>query len=94
MQDVMHHVVSEVVPPSLPGSPQWHKNALNDLLCKADAWGMPHLFLTLTADEISELKWEEIVSLEAKLLRFSSLYTWQVCVGNHHCHDVLNMLVV
>lgn len=79
----MRHVISDVVPPSIPGSPQWHGNALKDLLTKASTYGMPHLFLTLTADEVSELRWEEIKSLEEHLQRFNAGFSWKVCAPHH-----------
>ena len=37
----------------LIGSPRWHAKGLNDVMAMVDAHGMPHRFLTLTADEAS-----------------------------------------
>ena len=35
-----------------PGSPSWYRNNLQDLLAVVKQRGMPHRFLTLTADEV------------------------------------------
>ena len=74
----MKNVVKYTVPISLPGSPSWHRKQLNDLLCLVQHWGMPHLFLTLTADESSDMRWSEVADLEAHLDRFCNSYTWEV----------------
>lgn len=68
------------VPRSIAGSPAWHRSNLQDLLCCVRAWGMPHFFLTLTADECSNLRWSEIDHLEDVLGRFDSMdktMSWQ-----------------
>ncbi|PNH12316.1 ATP-dependent DNA helicase PIF1 [Tetrabaena socialis] len=41
-----------------------------------DRWGMPSLFLTLTADELSPTRWPEVQSLEEELLRYSQDFTF------------------
>jgi hypothetical protein len=56
-KDVIAHVLKHCVPHNVAGSPQWHKRNLKDLMCTVvDYWGMPHFFLTLTADEMSRTK--------------------------------------
>ena len=74
----MKNVVKYTVPISLPGSPSWHRKQLNDLLLLVQEWGMPHLFLTMTADESSELHWTEIDDMQAHLAHFCASFTWQV----------------
>jgi hypothetical protein len=76
----MRNVVKYTVPISLPGSPSWHRKQLNDLLFLVQEWGMPHLFLTLTADEASEMRWTEVNDLEAHLNKFCSSFTWEVSI--------------
>ena len=43
---------------------------------------MPHLFWTVTADEVSDLKWQSIRDMEELLKRFSAGFTFQV---RHAC---------
>lgn len=40
-----------------------------------DAWGMPHMFLILTADEQSSLRWNEIKDMEQLLKSFCKSFT-------------------
>ena len=40
------------------------------------AWGLPNFFLTLTADEHSNLKWAEMHDLEEMLHRFNNSFTY------------------
>ena len=54
-EDVMRHVLKHTVPASMPGTPGWHYNNLMDLLALVERLGMPHLFWTITADEVSKL---------------------------------------
>lgn len=81
----MKNVVKYTVPISLPGSPSWHRKQLNDLLFLVEQWGMPHMFLTLTADESSEMRWSEVADLEKHLDRFSDSFTWEVILQPAHC---------
>ena len=84
----MRNVVKYTVPISLPGSPSWHRKQLNDLLFLVQAWGMPHLFLTMTADESSEMHWTEIDDMQAHLAHFCASFTWQVSFcfkRRYHC---------
>lgn len=62
--DALRHVAKHIVPKSIPGSPMYHRTQLQNLLAMVDAYGMPNFFLTLTADEVSELKWPEYDQLE------------------------------
>jgi hypothetical protein len=42
------NVASRLVPAAIPGSPQYHRAALQDLLAIVAARGLPSFFLTLT----------------------------------------------
>ncbi len=42
-----------------------------------DAWGLPHLFLTLTADKHLPLKWMEVTDLEQLLKSFCRGFTYE-----------------
>lgn len=44
----LNKVASRLVPASIPGSPQYHRQALQDLLAIVHAKGLPSFFLTLT----------------------------------------------
>ena len=57
-------MLSIQVPPQLEGSPRCHRERLEDLLTLVKDFGLPHLLITLTADETSELRWSEIGDLE------------------------------
>ena len=63
----------------MPGTPAWHKRHLQDLVHMVKVFGMPHLFLTLTCDEVSEMKWQEIVDLEEFLKSVASNLSFQDC---------------
>lgn len=65
------------IPSSIAGSPQWFRNQLKDLLCQVDYRGMPQFFLTLTADEMTSSRWQEVGDLESILRRFKQSATWQ-----------------
>ena len=54
--EVIQHVTKYNLPASLQRTPRWYKAQLQDLLAMVEKCGMPHLFLTLTADEISSLR--------------------------------------
>jgi hypothetical protein len=75
--DAIKHVLKHTVPASVFGSPQYWRSNLLDLLQLVQEWGMPHFFLTLTADECSELRWAEINDLTELLHRFNNSYTFE-----------------
>ena len=52
------------VPPTLEGSPRDHRERLEDLLTLVNKFGLPHLMVTMTADETSGLRWKEIDDLD------------------------------
>ncbi len=65
--EVIRHVLKHSLPPTMPGTPAWHRRHLQDLQCMVDRWGMPSFFLTLTADELSDTRWPEVKSLDVSL---------------------------
>ena len=73
----MQHVLKHTVPSSVPGSPAWFRQQLQNLLAMVDASGLPSFFLTLTADEHSPLKWAEIVDMEQLLKSFCNSYSFE-----------------
>ena len=76
-EGVMANAVKYDVPHAIEGSPAYHRRELQDLLCRVDAWGVPDLFMTLTADETSEFRFEEMDALDAFMERFDRSLTWR-----------------
>jgi hypothetical protein len=60
----VRNVATRLVPATVPGSPAYHRMALQSLLAIVAKRGMPSFFLTLTADEATRLAWKEIKQLE------------------------------
>jgi hypothetical protein len=75
-EDAIAHVLKFSIPSSLSGSPAWHRKNLADLLQMVKDLGMPAFFLTLTADESSEMKWSEITNLESFMQQFNASFTY------------------
>ncbi|GAX77275.1 hypothetical protein CEUSTIGMA_g4721.t1 [Chlamydomonas eustigma] len=69
-EEAVRHAMKHVLPATIPGSPAWHYNALQDLLAVVNENGMPDLFWTVTMDEVSELKWQPVRDMEALLKNF------------------------
>lgn len=65
--DALRNVAKYSIPKTIPNTPQYHRNHLQNLLAMVAAFGMPNYFLTLTADEISELRWPEYTGIETVL---------------------------
>lgn len=76
-EEIYKNVLKYDVPGTLPGSPQWHKGQLQDLLAMVAQWGMPTFVLTLTADEISSMCWTEIDDIEALLNKVNKDFSWR-----------------
>ncbi len=76
-EDAMRNAIKWTIPPTVEGSPGYHRTQLQDLLCRVEEWGVPDLFMTLTADETSQLRFEEINGLDAFLERFGASLNWQ-----------------
>lgn len=75
--EVMQHVLKHTVPACMPGSPAFYRTNLLDLLQLVEQWGMPSFFLTLTADEGSDMCWPEMQDLTTFLHKFNSSFTFQ-----------------
>ena len=70
-EDAMKNAMKHVVPDTMPETPRWHYQRLQDLLAIVDKHkSLPHLFLTLTMDDTSELKWDCIRDLDLLLHKF------------------------
>ena len=57
--------------PNVPGSPKYYRANLRHLLNQVESKGMPALFLTLTMDEVSDIKWSEVADAEQFLNSFT-----------------------
>jgi hypothetical protein len=66
---------SHAVPASVPGSPSFFRDGLHELLSIVDTHGMPSAFLTLTMDDASNMRWQEVHDLETHLNRFNAAFT-------------------
>ena len=69
--EVVANLLRQRVPATLVNSPAYFRNSLADLQCMVNALGMPHLFLTLTEDEVSETRWRELKDLDERLNRYA-----------------------
>lgn len=65
------------VPSTLPGSPMHHRVLLQELLVRKQRHGFPTLFLTLTCDEVLELRWSEFHDMEGILRGISPELSWK-----------------
>lgn len=61
---IFKRAVKKLSPPSVPCTPGYYRRILQDLLTYTANCGMPHLFVTATADEVSEIRWCCIDDLE------------------------------
>ena len=75
-EEIMAKVLKHTLPASIPGTPAYYRQNLLDLLALVRRWGMPSLFLTLTADEASDMRWAEISDLTELLHRFNASFTF------------------
>ena len=62
--EVVQHVTQYSLPSSIEGTLRWHKSQQKDLLAMVDKFGMPNMFFTLTTDEASFLRWEDVADIE------------------------------
>ena len=76
-QQILSNVLKHSIPASVPGSPAYFKQQLQDLLARVAKWGLPHFFLTLTADEASGMRWTEITDLETLLNAFNNSFNFR-----------------
>ena len=63
--------------PTVPGSPKYYQANLRHLLNKVHSEGMPSLFLTLTMDEVSNIRWSEVDNAEEFLNSFTAGKTFR-----------------
>jgi ATP-dependent DNA helicase PIF1 len=52
-EEVIRNCLKFSVPSTIPGTPGWHYQALQDLLAMVKVNGMPQLFWTATMDDVS-----------------------------------------
>ena len=67
--EVFKHVIRSKLSNTIEGTPRFYARQLQELIAAVqdNKIGMPQFFLTLTADEVSELRWAAIADLEAML---------------------------
>lgn len=65
--DHIEAAAKDLVKANVVGSPAYHRAELHNLLAIVDAYGIPSLFLTLTADEASDMRWGEVDAMEGLL---------------------------
>ena len=70
----------KLVPASVVGSPAYHRGCMEDLKCIVEEKGIPHLFITLTADEAISMKWQEVRDLEGFLQSWMEGGTGRICL--------------
>jgi hypothetical protein len=75
--EAIKHCCQHSMPPTITGMPAWYRVKLKELLCMVEAFGLPHLFVTFTSDEVSRTRWSEIDDLEAFLTKFNTAFTWR-----------------
>ena len=63
-QELYKRLIKKSTSSKVEGSPGFFGIKKSQLMAAARIYGMPHFFLTLTADEISELRWPEIDDLD------------------------------
>ena len=76
-ESALRHVLKWTIPSSVTGSPMHHRVLLQELLIRKHHYGYPTLFLTLTCDEVSELRWAEFDDMEHILQSFGPDLTWK-----------------
>ena len=97
--DAINSIAIHTVPDSIPGTPAWHKQKLNDLKAIVNKKGLPHLFHLLTSDDTSDTRWCEIDSLEVLLQQFGTHLNWHDAPCEHaelfhkRLHDFLHAFV-
>lgn len=99
-EEIYQHVCKYTLPDTMPGSPSWHRKHLQDLIHTVAEKGMPTLFLTLTADEVSETRWSEIHALEQMLNNIDQRLTYDNCpvecaaLFHHRLWSVLKQYII
>lgn len=75
-QALYREVIKHSIPGKVAGSPSWFMSQYKDLLCMVDHFGLPDIFLTVTADEVSESRWAEVNDLCDLLRRIKLNLDW------------------
>lgn len=75
----MKHITTHKIPGTVAGSPSWFRDRLSDLLLMVEELGMPSLFLTLTADEMTDTRWDEVIELERLARLNNTEFSWKDC---------------
>jgi hypothetical protein len=65
--EALQHCAKYMVSGSLYGTPSWYRRWYYDMRCMFNSLGIPTIFLTLTADEVSDTRFPEIDQLDATL---------------------------
>jgi hypothetical protein len=76
---VLQHITKYDLPSSIQGTPRWHRSQLQDLLAMVEQFGMPQFFLTLTTNETSSLRWEEVIQIENIAKTIDPSMSWKDC---------------
>ena len=75
-----YYITKYNLPSSIRRTPRWHKSHLQDLMSMVKKLGMPHFFLTLTADETISVCWEEVTHIENITKIIDTLMSWKECL--------------
>jgi len=73
--ELYQRLIRNVSSSSVEGSPAFFRIKKSRLLAAARKFGMPHFFLTLTADEISNCRWPEVDDLIERLQKVNPKWT-------------------
>jgi hypothetical protein len=76
--EVLQAVTKRCVPASIPGSPKYHQQKLQDLQAMVVVHGLPHLFVTTTADEFTPTRWGCFDGMETLGRMFNDAFRFQV----------------
>eukprot|EP00951_Prasinocladus_malaysianus_P043810 scaffold553517_cov52-Prasinocladus_malaysianus.AAC.1 len=80
-EEMMENLVRFSIPESHPGSPGWFRRHLRELFEATSTYGLPHLFVTLTADEVSTTRFHYVDNIDEILSEASDdcgeFLTWK-----------------
>jgi hypothetical protein len=86
--EALQHCAKYMVSGAVYGTPSWYRRWYYDMRCMFNNVGIPTVFLTLTADEVSDTRFPEIDALEGTLRQVMPLdadyrWPWQVTAKRH-----------
>lgn len=58
------HLITYVLPKSVPFTPSWWRRKVNELRALVCKFSLPHYFLTLTVDDVSNIMWDEYKDIQ------------------------------